>query len=284
MSKEKKEVKESQELVAKTQSGGLAAASEFVDGYDFGGSEMFNFRDLIIPKVLVMQGLSKLVAAGDAKMGDIVDTAANEVVGSVREKDRKPLRFFPLQMFRYWVHRDNTDDGLKFAGATPWTPENADTAWEEYGEGEKLKRVNEETVVFAIVREDLIDNLEEPPRLLSFRKTSLKQTKQLKHHFLMCHSTRKEVPFQTGFELSGRLDANEKKEQWYLPEIFPKGKATHEQCLQLAALYKRYGKMIKDKIAGLLDEDELPASAEGAAMPKDVTPPKVEAEGPRARF
>lgn len=261
-----------------------ALSTELAGEFDFGGDTMFNFRDLIIPKLLVMQGLSKLVASGDAKMGDIVDTAANSVVGSVREKDRKPIRFFPIQMFRYWVQREVTADGMKFKSATPWTPENADTPWDVM-EGEKKIAKNEETVVFAVVREDMIDDMEEPPRLITFRSTSLKQTKQIKHHFLMCYSTRKEVPFQTVFELSGRLDKNERNESWYLPEVMPKEKASDEQARKLMALYKRYAPMIKEKVAGFLDDDELtPASQGAAAGPRDITPPPVEAEGERAKF
>lgn len=283
MSKEKKEKTEEKALAPKTTN---ALSAELAGEFDFGGETMFNFRDLIIPKLLVMQGLSKLVAAGDAKMGDIVDTADNSVIGSVREKDRKPIRFFPLQMFRYWVRRTVDAEGkLHFESATPWTPENADMPWDVM-EGEKKVAVNEETVVFAVVREDMIEDLEQPPRLLTFRKTSLKQTKALKHHFLMCYSTRKEVPFQTAFELSGRLDKNEKNESWYLPEILPKDKATDEQARGLMALYKRYGTMIKEKVAGFLDDDELsPASQGASAGPRDITPPPpVEAEGERAKF
>lgn len=265
------------------QTGG--AVAEFVEGYDFGGENQFNFRDLIIPKLFLMQGLSDLVAEGVAKMGDIVDTAANEIIGSVREKDRKPVRFYPLQMYRYWVHRKMVDNELKFENATPWTPENADMKWEVLDSSGKVIGKNEETVVFAVVREDQIDNLEEPPRLLSFRSTSLKQTKQLKHHFLMCLSTRKEVPFQTVFELSGRLEKNEKG-SWFVPECLPRGKATADQALKLMEFYKRYGKMIKEKIAGLLDEDEIPTASQGAeATARDVGGSvSVEAEGGRAKF
>jgi hypothetical protein len=258
-----------------------AAEYEFDDA-----STMFNFRDLIIPKILVMQGLSKLVASGDAKMGDIVDTERNEVIGNVREKDQKPIRFYPLQMFRYWVKRTLDEDGeMQFDSAMPWTPQNADLDW-DIMDGAKKVGVNEETIVFAVVRKDQLDNLDQPPRLLSFRKTSLKQTKAIKHHFFMCMSTRKEVPFQTEFELSGVLDKNEKGQSWYLPEVLPKDKASDGVTEQLMAFYKRYGKAIKEKIAGLLDDDaDLGPASQGAEVAgRDVSPKPVEVEGPRAKF
>jgi hypothetical protein len=243
-----------------------ALTSELAAEFDFGDASMFNFRDLIIPKVLVMQGLSKLVAEGEAKMGDIVDTAANTVVGSVREKDRKPLRFYPLQMFRYWIKRIVDADGkLQFDSAVPWTAGNADMPW-DIMDGARKIGVNEETIVFSVVPENQIDDIDQPPRLLSFRKTSLKQTKALKHHFFMCMSTRKEVPFQTAFELSGRLDKNDKGEQWYLPEVLPKGKAEDETAVKLMGFYKRYGTAIKEKVAGLIDDEEP------APVPRDVAP------------
>lgn len=269
--------KETKEIAPK---GPSALSAELAADFDFGDASMFNFRDLIIPKILVMQGLSKLVAEGEAKMGDIVDTAANTVIGSVREKDKKPVRFYPLQMFRYWVKRLIDSDGkLQFDSATPWTAANADMPW-DIMDGEKKIGTNEETVVFAVVPEHNVDNIDEPPRLMSFRKTSLKQTKALKHHFFMCMSTRKEVPFQTAFELTGRLDKNDKGEQWYLPEALPKGKADDETAQKLMAIYKRYGTAIKEKVAGLIDDE-----AEVTSAPRDVNEASVvDAEGERAKF
>jgi hypothetical protein len=55
--------------------------------------------DILIPKLLLQQGLSKLVAAEKAKMGDICDSITGETLGD----KSKPLEIIPLKLFKTWV-------------------------------------------------------------------------------------------------------------------------------------------------------------------------------------
>ena len=58
------------------------------------GDAPVSARDIIIPKILAMQGLSELVTDGKAKFGDFVDSVTHQVLGSID----KPLEFVPFHM------------------------------------------------------------------------------------------------------------------------------------------------------------------------------------------
>ena len=49
-------------------------------------------KDIVIPKILCMQGLSDLVSDGKAKMGDFVDSLEGNILGDIDN----PVAFVPF--------------------------------------------------------------------------------------------------------------------------------------------------------------------------------------------
>ena len=158
--------------VTKKQKNNLPAAPE---GYSAAwGSENIDASQLVIPKILCMQGLSQMVAEGEAQMGDIVDSMTGEQLGCGREKDFQPLNFVPLYSFQEWVVYDKLGgDKLQYVEKVPFGPTNADWKWDT----EKQKRVL--VMNFYVMLERDLEDRGALPYLLSFRSTSYKAGKKL---------------------------------------------------------------------------------------------------------
>lgn len=73
----------------------------------WGGNE-FDQSDIIIPKIILMQGASQLVADGIAKPGEYIHSVTKEVLGS---KD-SPVTITPLHMKKFW--RVSKPEGTKY--------------------------------------------------------------------------------------------------------------------------------------------------------------------------
>lgn len=72
---------------AKTQKPATAQQSQIAKSVEpIKGLENFDRQDLIIPRVIIGQGLSSAVADGFAKMGDIINNLTNEVIGEAKEQ------------------------------------------------------------------------------------------------------------------------------------------------------------------------------------------------------
>lgn len=95
--------------------------------------------DLIIPKVLLMQGLSELVNDRKAQQGDMVRSTTGEKLGD----DKEPVEVIPLTLQNVWMLQENQNgDGRtwQFRGYEPRTPENEALPWEFNANGTAWKR------------------------------------------------------------------------------------------------------------------------------------------------
>ena len=75
------------------------------------GVEETTTKDLLIPRLMIMQGLSQNVIDGKAKMGDVVDSMANEVIGG---KD-KPVKFLPFKVEKIFYVEEWKEGHRKFS-------------------------------------------------------------------------------------------------------------------------------------------------------------------------
>ena len=150
------------------------------------GTEGTDSRDILIPKLLVMQGLSKMVVAEKASMGDFVDSVTGEVLGSGREKDLKPVPFIPIMTFKTWaeyekIEQKGKEPKLEFKGIIPMTEANANWPLEEEKDGVPVRR--DRCINFYVLLADKPDDL---PYLITFRRTSYRAGQKLATHFKKC--------------------------------------------------------------------------------------------------
>ena len=188
-------------------------------------------RDILLPKLLFMQGLSTFVADGKAAMGDIVDSVTGEVLGNMREQGRKPVEFIPIMTFKTWVEQVVTElkpgqITKKFKAVVPMTAENADLPFESIVNGEKIQR--DRTINFYAV---LSSKLEDFPYLLSFRRTSFRAGQKLSTHFQKCEMAaargKPVPPAATTFSLVGNKVTNDKG-TFYVADLEPVGPTSSE--------------------------------------------------------
>jgi len=123
---EKVEIKENPNAI---QTATTTAVAEPMDNP--WGCEDIDPNDVLIPKLLLMQGLSDFVSQGKANIGDIVKSVDGQVVAPRGEK----LAFIPLNTFKSWRIMEKEGDRFEWRKNEPWTAENEhrDLQWTELG-------------------------------------------------------------------------------------------------------------------------------------------------------
>lgn len=79
---------------------------------DFCESEI-SAEDIVIPRLLAMQGMSPKVLEGDASFGEVRDTLNWEVHGSAKagKAEAKPVEFLPFFMKKAWIIKKELQPG-----------------------------------------------------------------------------------------------------------------------------------------------------------------------------
>lgn len=160
---------------------------------DVGGEEILA-SNIVIPKILLMQGLSEMVADGAAQMGEMVRSTTKEKVGGAD----KPVEIIPLTFNNTWVELEKVGQKFEYRGQVPMTAQNQDLPWEFEKNGTQWKRMKSLNL-YALILDDVkaeqaemekAKNGEMPdpdkallPILVSFRSTSFPAGKAITTHF-----------------------------------------------------------------------------------------------------
>jgi len=183
--------------VTKTESTAVAAQ---MDMGAWGNSQVSS-KDIVIPKILCMQGLSELVSDEKAKMGDLVDSMSSEVIGNC---DKKPVEFIPFHLEKIWIVSKSNGSGYEFDHIENVTPENEGRAYEETVDGVNYK--NEYCMNFYVLRpED-----KSLPYIVSFKGMSRKAGKMLATQMFVRNAAAGKIPPAFVMELSGNKEKNDK--------------------------------------------------------------------------
>lgn len=143
-----------------------AVATMDIDAF---GAGPISGQDIVIPKILAMQGLSNYVTEGVARFGDFVDSLSGEVLGSID----KPIEFIPFFLEKMWIVSKKEGARFIFDRYEPVTVANENKPWNEVVGGVEIK--NEKCYNFyCILPSD--PNL---PYVLAFKSTSAKAGREL---------------------------------------------------------------------------------------------------------
>lgn len=163
------------------------------------GDVSLSATDVVIPKILAMQGMSKLALEGKASVGQFVDSISNEVVGSIDE----PLEFIPFHLTKTWIVSKWNGQKYKFSHIEDVTPQNENRQWEEEIDGEKIK--NEKSFNFYCLRpEDM-----SLPCVISFKGTSQRTGRELATQMYVKNRAVGKVPPAMVMTLSGSRETKE---------------------------------------------------------------------------
>lgn len=183
--------------VAKKESGAVVT-EEMMGAW---GTPQVSSQDIIIPKILCMQGLSQLVSDEKAKMGDLVDNMTNEVIGNCKDK---PIEFIPFHMEKILIVSKKVGNDFEFERIEAVTPENENKPYEEQVGGELFK--NEFAMNFYVLRpED-----KSIPYIISFKGSSRKAGKILSTQMFVRNAAAGKIPPAYVMQLSGTKTKNDK--------------------------------------------------------------------------
>lgn len=87
--------------------------------------------DIVIPKLLLMQGLSEFVAEGRARQGEIVRSSTVQKVAGFMGPNEPPktVDFIPLKITTGWAEKEKIGQKFEFRKAFPRTPQNDTLPW-----------------------------------------------------------------------------------------------------------------------------------------------------------
>lgn len=203
----KEEVKtESKELEVKKS----AEIAQY-DEADWGAGNAEN-RDMLLPRLALMHGTSKLVGAEKAEVGDIVNTATGKVLANKKDfVEIIPVKTLPktwvVSVDGKWVRTELSSPG-------------EDRDWEQEVEGQTEK--HERCLNFYVLIRKELESGEAMPYLLSFKGTSFKAGQKLVNHFKLSQGLKK-APARTSWKLSSVSRSNDANtwRVWDIEELSP---------------------------------------------------------------
>jgi len=136
------------------------------------GTEGVDKSDLLIPKVMLMQGLSEAVGQGKAKLGEGFNSVTEEAYPL-------PIEIIPISTFKNWqiFEFDEGENKHLYKETVPYTPENCNWEWEEGA----LKR-QQVILYYVMLASELKEGPHAFPAQVSFKSTSRNAGQRLSTH------------------------------------------------------------------------------------------------------
>lgn len=167
-------------------------------------------QDLLVPKMLPMQGLSQLVAAGQAQMGEIRNSVTGDLIGHID----KPFEIYPFFIRKSWdIHKKQPDGQFKYEKNIPVVENPQDPNYnaklDRMGveEGIEVKRVFRYDY-FVLLTTDIAKG-EAFPYVLSFKSSSRRNGQKIISEWGRLVDAGK-VYFSSKFILIGTRQKNDK--------------------------------------------------------------------------
>lgn len=248
------------------------------------GSEGVDASDVVIPKLLLMQGQSEFVASGKAKAGDIARSTTSEILGG----SQKGVEIIPILSFKTWVNLEENGSRFEYRGAEPVTAANVNDPLEWVQGGKKWRR-DKCLNFYVLLPQDIareaaaMSNLEKTgafpdpkdallPCVLSFRRTSYGAGKTLSTHFIQAAHFHR-PPAVSRFLLTSKMEKNDKG-TFYIFEVANAG-LTEEKDLDVCRRW--YETITQTKVNVKVDDShekkepkKKPEPAKAAPVMPDV--------------
>lgn len=253
-----KENKVGKEVAVKQESALAVSKEELVNDW---GVPTTPSQDMVIPKILPMQGLSKLVAERKAMMGEFRDSLSGKLLGSID----KPFEIIPFYLQKVWDIQEQQPDG-SFAWARtipliedPMSKEyNDNLTWEgedldKDGKKVKVKRIRR--MNFFVLIPDEVEDGSAMPYVLSFKSTSLKEGKKLYSQMYVRNFKAGLPPPALLAKIGGSMQSN-KKGTFVVPQVEFTRKITAKELNEC----KEWMKLVKKGAVKIDNSDEVDGS------------------------
>jgi len=203
--------------------------------------------DIIIPKILPMQGLSDLVTDGKAVMGEFRDSLTGEKLGSITE----PIELIPFAVQKVWdIYKEEGGD-FKWTQTIPLVedPAKADyndlLPWADKDlEGNNIKRVRR--MNFFVLRPSDVATGTALPFIISFKSTSFVEGKKIFSQMYMRNLSQKLPPPAYTVKIGGTKEKNDKGV--FIVPKFELGRRTNsDELTQCLYWFKQVNKLKIDE-------------------------------------
>lgn len=198
-------------------------------------------KDIIIPRINVMQPMSEKVTGGKAAFGEIRESLNNTLLGGF---EKPPVEFVPFLMEKSFIVFDNSDPEDKvFLRIEPITPQNEDAKYEDEEkneDGDIIKISRYRTMSFYVLLVDELKLGTAIPYILALSKTSLKAGKKLATQMYVKNINAGKIPPAVVCALSVGKETQDKK-TWATFDVEPK----HETPKEYVAEAFKWLKLIK---------------------------------------
>jgi len=145
--------------------------------------------DILIPKILLMQGQSVMVLDGDASFGDFRNSVTKEKLGD----SKTPVKILPFFMFKNWTVSKKDGERWVFHGIEEYDAK-VNHQWTEERDGEWYKY--EESINFYCLMKDSA-----LPIVVNFKSTSKRAGQNIYTQMYVINKSMKKLPFSNWFDL-----------------------------------------------------------------------------------
>jgi hypothetical protein len=216
--------------------------------------------DVLVPKLLLQQGLSEFVSNRKAQIGDIIK---NTTVEKLDDPDR-PVEIIPLAIKNSWVMQENVAGKYEYRGVEDRNASNSDLPWEFKQNGADWRRIKS-LDVYVLLPSDIDAELNEIekfkkdgslpdlnktllPAVISFRNTSFKAGRFVSTHFMQAKAMAKfnVQPYHYTLMLSCHQEDNSKG-TFYVFDI-SKGNPTKKEHVVKAEEWSNVLKHVNVKV------------------------------------
>lgn len=212
------EEKETEALQSVPTGGDLVTTTASVS--DFYDDVPSDSADILIPKLLLMQGTSEAVGDEKAEAGSTINSLTTETLAV----KGKPLEIIPIkEMPKTWVIErfDEADERFVFDHVEQWKPADKDLPWEFQEAGQRYRRsgcLNFFVLVASEVGKDTM-----LPYMISFRRTNSQAGKKLHTYFELGkmafkQGNRNSIPMAKVLQLVSKVQKKDKN-AWFVYDL-----------------------------------------------------------------
>lgn len=165
---------------------------------DWGAPDVTS-KDIVIPKILIMQPGSEAVLKRGAKFGEFREASTDRLIGSVE----KPFEFIPFWCEKIWLVMDGTDKKEKFLRIEKVTAQNESHPFESVVG--KTREVWRFVYNFYVMLPNELDGL---PYIISFKGSSMRAGRSLFTQMYAINQKAGLTPASLVMRMGGSIESN----------------------------------------------------------------------------
>lgn len=230
--------------------------------------------DIVLPSILLMQGLSEFVKERKAQSGDIVRSKPFQLLGG----PDKPLDFIPITFTNGWRIGEIVGGREEFRGREARNSGNEDLPWEFEKNGAKWKRTK--TInLYALLPADIEAELAEKARCekdgeifdldktlmpvaIEFRSTGYNAGKAISTHFQKA-KMHNALPYNYVLRLSCSAESNAKGD-YYVYDVVTSPEKLKKDYMPLTA---QWAETLRTAKVEIHEEEPIAAAPQGTKPP-----------------